>query len=336
MLVWNPNPEIVRIPYLDIPIVWYGVLFAMGFIIGYFIFAKQIQKFLWMFPSYHERDLLSIKKLASFLQCAEDYPTVLEKLNQKIQEDASKRALFDQTLFKGLVVSIQKKVYQITDKVLFYMVLSTIIGARLGHFLFYEKPSEYLKNPIELLKTWEGGLASHGAAISIVLATIFLSRWMRKSLPELNGLKLLDLICVPASLIAVFIRIGNFINQEILGKPTTVFWGVIFKNPIDHSSPYIARHPVQLYESFFYLVTFFILYTLSQKKKYFLANGKIFSLFLILVFSFRFFVEFFKEKQSLLINYESVLTMGQYLSIPLIILGIFLLKTRRFAKVSSM
>jgi prolipoprotein diacylglyceryl transferase len=228
--------------------------------------------------------------------------------------------IFVNILTRFLGKEHKKEATQIADKITLYMILGTVIGARLGHFLFYERPSFYLNNPLQIFKTWEGGLASHGGAIGIIIALILFSWRIKYIYPKLNWIKLLDFVCVPAAFAAVCIRIGNFVNQEVLGTETDLPWGIVFGHPADHSLP-AARHPVQLYEAAFYLAVFFLLLRLSYKNYFFKTDGKLIGLFLMLVFGFRFLIEFWKTEQSHLF-YTQALTMGQILSLPLVFLGL--------------
>jgi len=200
-----------------------------------------------------------------------------------------------------------------------YMLLATIIGARLGHCLFYE-PDYYLAHPIEILKVWEGGLASHGAAIGIILALYFFSRKYKKPL-----IWILDRIVIVVALAGFFIRTGNLMNSEIFGHITQLPWGfqfVRYYNPDLNTDP---RHPTQIYEGLVYLGTFlFLMHSYFKAKKAETQPAYMFSWFLILVFGFRFLIEFLKEPQ---VGFESAMTlnMGQWLSIPFVITGIILL-----------
>ncbi len=210
---------------------------------------------------------------------------------------------------------------KVAERFTFYAMIGTIVGARLGDVLFYQSWSKIARDPLSIFKVWEGGLASHGGAIGIFIALYFLYRSYDK---KYSYLRLLDLVVVPTAFVAVCIRAGNFINQEILGTVSRVPWAVIFAHPADGSLP-IPRHPVQLYEAGFYLLTFAVLMLLW--KKWCRKDGKIAGLFFVLIFGFRFFVEFFKVEQSSYVH--TTLTMGQYLSIPLIALGCFLLWIKR-------
>jgi prolipoprotein diacylglyceryl transferase len=208
---------------------------------------------------------------------------------------------------------------KLADKLLWYALGGTIIGARLGHVLFYE-PHLYIQDPLAVLKIWEGGLASHGGVIGI-LAAIALFRYReKKNYPNLTYLKIIDLLTLPAALISFFIRIGNFFNQEIIGIPTNLPWAVTFGAPFDGSS-IVPRHPSQLYEAFSYLILFGCLFALRNKP---LKNGFRTGLLFFVIFSSRIIIEFTKQVQPAFID-QSTLQMGQWLSIPLVILGIYLM-----------
>jgi prolipoprotein diacylglyceryl transferase len=197
------------------------------------------------------------------------------------------------------------------------MIFGTVIGARLGHCLFYN-PVYYLSNPVEIIKVWEGGLASHGAALGILIA-IYLFAKKKKNY---SMLWVLDRVVIVVALAGTFIRLGNLFNSEIIGIPTDVSWAFIFTAVDD-----LPRHPAQLYESIAYFIFFLILLFVYYKGFEKNRNGLLFGLFLVLVFTFRFFVEFLKENQS---GFEAgmALDMGQLLSIPFIITGfIFIAKS---------
>ena len=223
---------------------------------------------------------------------------------------------------------MKDRVHKIADRLTLYIVVAAIVGARLGHFLFYESPSKYLLDPIEIFRIREGGLASHGAAIGIILAVLLFHRRYRKIYPELNWIRILDFLSAPAALAGALIRIGNFFNQEILGTPSNLPWAILFGHPADRSAA-VPRHPVQLYESFGYLAIFLILWRLSKTKFFLLHQGRLIGIFLILIFTFRLLIEFLKVEQSHLWD-SSHFTMGQLLSLPLIGFGIlFLWQSRR-------
>ncbi|MBE0571576.1 MAG: prolipoprotein diacylglyceryl transferase [Ignavibacteriaceae bacterium] len=244
---WSVSPEIFHLGPISVR--WYGFLFAMAFVAGYFIMT-------WVF-----------------------------KKEGRLRTDLEQLSV--------------------------YMIFGTVIGARLGHCLFYN-PEYYLSNPIEIFKVWEGGLASHGAALGILTALYLFSK-KKKNYPMLWTL---DRVVIVVALAGTFIRLGNLFNSEIIGKPTDVSWAFIF-TAVDE----LPRHPAQLYESIAYLIIFLILLFIYYKGFEKNRNGLLFGIFLLLVFTFRFFVEFVKENQS---GFEEtmVLNMGQILSIPFVIAGI--------------
>ena len=202
---------------------------------------------------------------------------------------------------------------------LFYVFFGTLIGARLGHCVFYEW-GYYKDHLLEMILpvqfspkfriTGYEGLASHGAAIGIVVAMLLFARKIKKPF-----LWIMDRLCIGVALGGMFIRLGNFFNSEIIGKPTGSSFGVIFKR-LGEDFP---RHPAQLYEAFGYLILFFVLWVL-YKKGYGQKVGFLFGIFLIALFTIRFVIEFFKENQ---VAFEDALplNMGQLLSIPFILAG---------------
>lgn len=249
-IYWNPTPEIFTIG--DWGPRWYGALFALGFVAGYYILLNVFKK---------------------------------EGVKQEV-----------------------------LDSLTIYMFLGTLLGARFGHCLFYE-PAYYLSNPLKILYVWQGGLASHGAAIGIVVSLYLFARKHKKPY-----LWVLDRVALVTALAGTFIRLGNLVNSEIVGKPTDVSWGFVFERLGED----FARHPSQLYEAFGYLVIFAILYFVFNKTKGVEKLGLTAGLFFVLVFGFRFFIEFTKEIQ---VNFERgmSLDMGQWLSIPLVIGGALLI-----------
>jgi phosphatidylglycerol:prolipoprotein diacylglycerol transferase len=204
------------------------------------------------------------------------------------------------------------------DSLLWYMMIAVVAGARLGHCLFYQ-PEIYLADPIRIFKVWEGGLASHGAALGIVVGVWAYTRKYKEYTP----LEVLDRVAIGVALSGFFIRLGNFFNSEIIGKPSNLPWAVTFAH-IDQ----IPRHPAQLYESISYLIIFTFLFRLYWKTKLRFQRGYLFGLALALIFGARFFLEFFKENQE---PFEGSLpiNMGQILSIPLVAVGIYLMVTSK-------
>jgi len=198
----------------------------------------------------------------------------------------------------------------VLDRLTVYMAVGVIVGARLGHCLFYE-PEYYFSHPFEILKIWHGGLASHGASIGILVA---LWLFVRKEKKDYTWV--IDRIAIVVALSGFFIRMGNLMNSEIYGVETTVPWGFVFLRN-GESAP---KHPTQIYEALSYLLIFILLHRIYWRKKGEHIQGLLISLTLILIFTFRFFVEFLKEDQ---VAFESSmkLNMGQLLSIPFIIAG---------------
>ena len=208
------------------------------------------------------------------------------------------------------------------EKLSIYCMIGILAGARLGHCLFYE-PSYYLSHPLEMILPitfppdggikFSGyqGLASHGGVLGLLIALYIYSRKTKHSMIDT-----LDLIAVVAGLSFGFIRLGNFMNSEIIGIPTTKPWSVIFER-VDN----IPRHPAQLYEALSYFIIFTIMMLLYKKMRGRLRNGFLVGLATVLFFSARFVIEFVKENQ---VGFEDGMTlnMGQLLSIPFISVGI--------------
>ncbi len=212
-----------------------------------------------------------------------------------------------------------------------YAMLGIVIGARLGHCLFYE-PAYFLAHPLEMVLPitflLDGsiqfigyrGLASHGGALGLLIALYLYSRRGKQSM-----VKTFDLIAIVAALACGFIRLGNFMNSEIIGLPTATNWGVVFER-VDN----IPRHPAQLYEATAYFLVFLLIINVYRKRRNQLQNGFLFGLLLTLCASARFIIEFVKENQ---VGFEDqmVLNMGQLLSLPYIALGIGLILYSRRA-----
>lgn len=198
------------------------------------------------------------------------------------------------------------------DSLSIYVGVGTIVGARLGHCLFYQ-PDYYLANPIEILKIWEGGLASHGAVIGILIANYLYGKKFKGT----GFMWVTDRLVIVVALAATLIRLGNLMNSEIVGAPTDLPWGFVFERLGED----FARHPSQLYEALFYLLSFGILFWSYWKKNAGQFKGRLFGLFLMLIFGFRFVIEFIKDVQ---VEFEKNmdLNMGQLLSIPLVLIGI--------------
>ena len=222
--------------------------------------------------------------------------------------------LFVGSFFLGLL--ILTKIYKREgkdpaelDAMLIYAMIGTVLGSRLVHCLFYE-PEFYLSHPLEILKVWKGGLASHGGLAGVLIAFYLFSK--RYNTPYMW---VLSRTAIAGTVIAASVRIGNFFNSEILGLPSDKPWAIIFAK-VDM----VPRHPVQLYEAFSYLLMFVLLVAIYRKVTPAFATKIIPGLFLVTMFSTRFFLEYTKTRQA---TYTTDLpfTTGQMLSIPYIIVG---------------
>lgn len=281
-LYWDPPRVVFFVPFIHHPVVWYGVLFASGFILSYLLLIKLFRQKIRSLPLASNQTAESINELSR----------------------------------------------QLVDQLTWYVVIGTIIGARLGHVFFYDWEF-YSVHPLEIFKVWEGGLASHGGTVGVFIAMVIYYRTIiRKALPEITFLGLLDLFCVPVPLASCFIRLGNFMNQEIIGPPTTVPWAVIFGHPFEAAEA-VPRHPTQLYEALAYLFTFAILCYLWNKKRDLLPPGTIVGWMFLLIFGSRFFIEFVKLPQELYPQATAWLQTGQYLSLPFILAGLLLVLPRK-------
>ncbi len=248
---WNVSPEIFNLGPLSIR--WYGLLFATGFLAGYYI---------------GERMFLS------------------EKVNQK----------WIDTLF-------------------LYIIIATIVGARLGHVFFYGW-DYYSQHPGEIIKVWHGGLASHGGALGIIIAMLLYSKWITRR----NVLWTIDRIVVPTALVGAFIRLGNLMNSEIYGIQTSMPWGFIF----ERNGETVAKHPTQIYEALAYLFSFAVLMFLYWRSRSKNREGLLTGVFFVFIFLARFLIEYIKEDQEAF-EANMALNMGQWLSVPFVLAGIFLI-----------
>ena len=246
---WNVDPEIFSLGPLSIR--WYGLLFAFGFLSGYY---------------------------------QGEYMFKFEKIDP-----------------------------QWLESLFIYLIVATIVGARLGHVLFYGW-DYYSQHPAEIIKVWHGGLASHGGALGIVVAMI----WWSKKVSKRPVLWIFDRVVVPTALVAALIRTGNLMNSEIYGIQTSLPWGIIF----ERNGETVPKHPTQIYEALSYLATFGVVLFTYWKTNFRNRQGFIVGVFFVMVFLSRFLIEFIKEDQE---AFEAgmALNMGQWLSIPFILAGLF-------------
>lgn len=353
----------MTLPFFPYAIAWYGLLFALGVIGGYLVLAFLLFRWFSISPLVEEEDVVDVADFVSSrgsigqevwslfspsLQRRLIQNSSLSKrekrelvgtINQWIlQGEASfsekralqRRYLLEKAWKKGLL-SIKKKSRFFSERLANYVLLGILIGARLGHLVFYEHWSSYLMHPLTVFKVREGGLASHGGVIGVLIALFLFCRKYQPRYKWISWKKLLDFLALPALLLAVFIRVGNFINQEIVGVETRLPWGVIFGNPLD-GGEMIPRHPTQLYEALFYLVLFigWMVPALFFPRWLFSRHaGFLGGMVCTLVFLGRIIFENFKCHQSYW-TLSSPITMGQILSIPFLVVGIALLKNGKW------
>ena len=198
----------------------------------------------------------------------------------------------------------------ILDNLLIYVVVGAVVGARLMHCFAYE-PEFYLSHPLEILKVWKGGLASHGGLLGVLIALYLFAKKY-----HVDYLWLLSRVSIPGALTAAFVRFGNLFNSEILGLPTDKPWAIIFAR-VDM----LPRHPVQLYEAIAYLILFVILVSIYRKVSPSFATKILPGIFLTYMFTVRFFLEYTKTRQADY-QWDLPLTTGQALSLPFILIGI--------------
>ena len=226
-----------------------------------------------------------------------------------------------------VIVHYQYRDKKISEKkfepLFFYCFFGILIGARLGHCLFYQ-PEYFLSHPLEMILpikvlptggwkfTGYEGLASHGGTLGLMIAL-----WLYCRKTKMHYMEVVDMIAVATPITACCIRLANLMNSEIIGKPTDMPWGFIFER-VDM----IPRHPAQLYEAIAYFLLFLVMMYLYKNYSKKLHRGFFFGLCLTAIFVFRFFVEFLKENQ---VDFENSMNfnMGQWLSIPFIIIGVY-------------
>ncbi len=345
-LHWNPDPVAFYLPFLNHPIAWYGVLFSIGLMAGFYLLRLCFRWFLCFRCDFHSIDILdwnSIEKKQGRQLGLRDLNAWLEK--ERVKKEVCKppirfvtRHLSERELMRyknrawiekrlgAAILTLKQKSKQFAEHLTFYAMVSIIIGARLGHVLCYENLSDYLFHPLRICKVWEGGLASHGALFGLLIGITLFCLRKKKNYPMISFLKIIDFLVIPGLLAGVFIRLGNFINQEVLGTVTSSFLGVVFLHPVGGFPP-LLRHPTQLYEACFYLACFCLFF--YRFPKWIFQAGKMSGLCLVTTFTFRFLIEFIKERQSFYAS-NHLLNMGQYLSVPCILIGIFFLVIGRY------
>ncbi len=330
-IVWDPNRVAFTVPFLNHDVVWYGVLFALGFLFSYLLGVHLFLFEIFSKTSVQESMIVDQRRL---IELCKEHPKLFDKnqLSMKnilpLLHKYIKAKILPLKFFHHKVIDVRKIAMGITDQLTTYMVIGILVGARLGYVLFYGWPA-FKTNPLEVFKIWEGGLSSHGASLGILTGlTLFIIKRSKEKI-KFSFLHVLDVIAIFTGVIAFFIRLGNFVNQEIVGIVSNMPWAIIFAHPFGGESA-VPRHPVQLYEAFFYLCLALITYMLWKRNKVKMGSGQLTGILLVLLFTFRFFIEFFKARQGLLIQSQSSLQMGQLLSIPFIFLGLGLILRPRW------
>lgn len=305
-IFWDPSREIFsfNLPFLGRPLLWYGFFFALGFFLGYFILVYSLNRYFLQHPFFVEKEILKKEKAEAYLLAKgfkkQEKESLVERLNAFLKKEPFLEKRYEmEKILKETVISLKNRGKILAEKALVYAVLGAIIGARLFDVFFYQDLASTLKDPLSIIKVWEGGLSSHGGTLGALIALALFAKKERQFMPSLSFLGFLDFVCLPSAVIAGFIRIGNFFNQEILGTYTTLPFGVVFGHPADGSFP-MPRHPVQIYESLFYFTVAFVLFLFRKRPKE--EQGKTVGLFLMLLFGFRFGIEFLKTEQSAWVN----------------------------------
>ncbi len=254
-IIWDVDPDVFIVPVLNHPIRWYGLSWAVGFLV-----SQQIISYIYKREGRTDKEV---------------------------------------------------------DTLTIYMIIASMVGARLGHVLFYD-PVYYFNEPLRILAIWEGGLASHGGAIGILIALYFFARKT-----NVKYLWIVDRLVIVSALMASLIRLGNLMNSEMVGLPTTLPWGFVF-TAIDN----VPRHPAQLYEAIYCFLLFLFLFWVWYRKRNEIKDGFLTGWFLVILFGLRFVDEFFKINQ---VSFEDdlILNMGQLLSIPFIVAGVLILLRNR-------
>lgn len=317
-LVWEMDPVIFTIPEFGLPFpvsIW-------GLILGFVLIYFGLQK---ISPASEKKEPESWKVwaviLGSFIVAQIPFLLIESPTLTSIGPIQPRWyglmwvCAFASGYFLGLrMYKDAGKTIEDLDRLLIYVLVGTVIGARLGHVFFYEAEF-YLRNPILIPQVWTGGLASHGAAIGIIVAMYLYA----KKTSWASFLWVADRVVPGVAIGGMFIRIGNFFNSEIVGVPTDVPWAVIFTR-VDM----LPRHPSMLYEAILCFIVLIVLWTIYKKYDRKPPEGSLFATFLILLFGGRFFLEFAKQTLADFLE-GALLDMGQLLSIPLVLIGIWIL-----------
>ena len=361
---WDPSPELFYIPWIDHPVRWYGLCFVSGFFLAYLLIQRillsivnrngevtpgQVRDWRALCDALHDasddpghplggvwggiaaRTRKALRRGGSTVPDSAQQQEVLAALNGVIAaRSGGERRTLVEGLVNGSVITVKQFCTALADRLTWFTIAGTLIGARLGYVFFYAW-GQYRDHPLDILKVWHGGLASHGGAVGVMLALWLFLRSTRRDVPSMSYFALLDYVAVPTALVAFFIRLGNFFNQEIVGYPTLMPWAIVFGHPADGGAA-VPRHPVQLYEGLWYLTTFAILWSLWRRWGNRLRQGVVTGTFLVMVFGARFFLEFLKVPQGFYDNEQTLIKTGQLLSLPFVVIGLTLLLLPRLRR----
>lgn len=319
--VWNADPSVFNLGTLDLPFplaIWGLVAAAVAFFYGLNKLAPKETRDEAVEPPAWKIWALGIGSLVGGQLLFLILPSPV------IEQIGPIQPRWYGLLFAGAFVVgflVERKLFlqagrkeQEVETLLTYVLIGTVIGARLGHVIFYDL-TYYLRYPAEIIAIWHGGLASHGAAIGILAAMYLYAKKKKK----MSFLWLADRVVVVVAIGGAFIRTGNFFNSEIVGQPSDLPWAIIFSR-IDM----VPRHPTMLYEALLCLVTFAVLWIIYKRYAHRPPEGALFGTFLVLLFSGRFLLEFTKVNQAGFAA-DWAINMGQWLSLPLIAYGIWLM-----------
>lgn len=319
-LVWDVDPVLISIPEIHLPVPLYIWGLLAGAVLLWYLWQKQIptdEKAREQVPAWKPWVLvigsLIVGQLPFYLIGG---PTIdsIGPIEPRWYGLMFASAFIFGYLLASKMMRDAGRTPEEMDRLLIYILIATIIGARLGHIIFYDLDF-YLRNPQLIPAIWRGGLASHGAAIAIIIAMWL---YVRRT-PRMSFYWLADRVVPAVAVGGMFIRIGNFFNSEILGHVTDVPWAIIFAR-VDM----MPRHPSMLYESLSTIIVLIVLLTIYYKYDKKPPEGSLFGTFLVLLFTGRFLIEFTKLHHS---DFEVALplNMGSLLSIPLVLFGLWLL-----------
>lgn len=325
-LTWGPSPEVFTIPefYLPFSVSIFGLILSVVIFILGWQKIKPAEKEEQMEEPWKAWALGAVAFIVGQIPFLFLSSPTLDTIGPL--EPRWYGLLFACAFIFGYMITFRMFQYagrsqEDMDRLLIYVLIATVIGARLGHVIFYDL-DYYMRNIHLVPQVWTGGLASHGAAVGIIIAMYL---YVKKT-PGMTFFWLADRVVPAVAIGGMFIRIGNFMNSEILGEPTDLPWAVIFEaSPhLSATERLIPRHPSMLYEAILCILVFVVLWYIYKKYKNRPPEGSLFATFLVMLFTGRFLIEFTKLAHSD-IEATWALNMGQWLSIPLVAYGIWVL-----------